>query len=394
MARDSFPREATQHASDTMLTTEELAALPIFSTLPPAKLGEVVKLAADIHLAPGEYAVHMGDDPALFVVISGLLEIVRLVDGIEQKLGERQPGVMHGEIPLVFGTQFQVSAKALEPTRVLRLEARHYYALAADAPEFAKTVRESAEYRISGPKGLKSIVAERRKPQVTMVGHRYDPSCVELRRFLTRNQITFEGVDVEDADLQARWQGPVPPEAELPTLRLADGTVLVKPQPRELAEQLGLQTRPNAEALRHGDHRRRAGRPRRGGVRRFRGAADAGVEREAPGGQAGTSSRIENYLGFPNGISGDELALRALRQAKRLGAEILVTRAIDRIDPDSARGSSRRRRRDLGADRDHRHRRELAPPRRRRLRPADRQGHLLRRGAERGGRDAGAWTST
>jgi thioredoxin reductase (NADPH) len=57
------------------------------------------------------------------------------------------------------------------------------------------------------------------------------------------------------------------------------------------------------------------------------------VEREAPGGQAGTSSRIENYLGFPNGVSGDELALRALEQAKRLGAEILVTRSIARIDP-------------------------------------------------------------
>ena len=56
------------------------------------------------------------------------------------------------------------------------------------------------------------------------------------------------------------------------------------------------------------------------------------VEREAPGGQAGTSSRIENYLGFPNGVSGDELASRALQQARRLGAEILVTRSIERID--------------------------------------------------------------
>src|SRR5690348_10313633 len=57
------------------------------------------------------------------------------------------------------------------------------------------------------------------------------------------------------------------------------------------------------------------------------------VEREAPGGQAGTSSRIENYLGFPSGVSGDELASRALQQARRLGAEILVTRSVSRIDP-------------------------------------------------------------
>ena len=57
------------------------------------------------------------------------------------------------------------------------------------------------------------------------------------------------------------------------------------------------------------------------------------IEREAPGGQAGTSSRIENYQGFPNGVSGDELASRALQQARRLGAEIIVTRAVSRIDP-------------------------------------------------------------
>src|SRR5258708_14770901 len=57
------------------------------------------------------------------------------------------------------------------------------------------------------------------------------------------------------------------------------------------------------------------------------------VEREAPGGQAGTSSRIENYLGFPGGVAGDELARRALMQARRLGAEILVTRSVTRIDP-------------------------------------------------------------
>jgi thioredoxin reductase (NADPH) len=59
------------------------------------------------------------------------------------------------------------------------------------------------------------------------------------------------------------------------------------------------------------------------------------IEREAPGGQAGTSSRIENYLGFPAGVSGNELASRALQQARRLGAEILVTRAIERIDADT-----------------------------------------------------------
>ena len=108
------------------------------------------------------------------------------------------------------------------------------------------------------------------------------------------------------------------------------------------------------------------------------------VEREAPGGQAGTSSRIENYLGFPSGVSGDELASRALQQARRLGAEILVTRSITRIDAATRQvhldGGDVLRARTiiLACGVSWRH---LAD---RGLRPARREGHLLRRGAQRG----------
>ena len=73
------------------------------------------------------------------------------------------------------------------------------------------------------------------------------------------------------------------------------------------------------------------------------------VEAEAPGGQAETSSRIENYLGFPNGISGDELGSRALRQARRLGAEILITRKAIHVDPGSAPSASTATRRSAPA---------------------------------------------
>ena len=108
-------------------------------------------------------------------------------------------------------------------------------------------------------------------------------------------------------------------------IRVVDGKTVVRPQLRRVAELLGLGTR-RGSGVRHGDRRRGPAGLAAAVYGASEGLRTIVVEREAPGGQAGTSSRIENYLGFPSGVSGDELASRALQQAQRLGAEILVTR--------------------------------------------------------------------
>ena len=162
---------------------------------------------------------------------------------------------------------------------------------------------------------------------------------------------------------------------------------MARPPVRDVANRLGLQTIPRVTEY---DVAIVGGGPA-GLAAAVYGASEGlrtiVIEREAPGGQAGTSSRIENYIGFPNGVSGDELASRALQQAKRLGAEILVTRSVARIDMAAREvwldGGDVVRARSVILATGVTWRR-LAH---RRLRQIDRQGHLLRSGAQRSGRD-------
>ena len=314
-----------------MLTIDEVRAVPLFSTLGTAQLELLAQTSADIHLGAGEYAVHEGDrDRALFAVLSGKMEVVKLFDGVERTLGWRIPGTIFGEIPIAIGSPFYGSYRASEPSRLIRVEARQYFAIAAASPEVSSKVSALARERIGGMQG---ISAQPPKPLVTLFGHRWDPACADMRRFLSRNQITFDSVPPDSPAFPTLWQGPLPEKNDWPALRLADGQVLHRPKARDVARLLGLQTSPR---LADYDAVIIGGGPA-GLAAAVYGASEGlrtlCVEREAPGGQAGTSSRIENYLGFPNGVSGDELASRALQQARRLGAEILVTRSVTGIDP-------------------------------------------------------------
>ncbi len=314
----------------TMFTVEELKNIPLLASLEDKELARIARVGEDICLSPGELAVAEGGPRAFFAVLSGEIEVFKTIDGVERRLGLRKPGAIFGEVPLALGTPFPGGYRAIEATRVLRMEPRDYYAVAAASHEFAEAFAKLARERIGGLQGL---AAEAPKPRVIMVGQRWDSVCSDMRRFLDRNQIVFDFLPIDSPDLSARWPGALPKEEDLPSLRFEDGSVLAKPGMRVLAQRLGLQTSPSSRKY---DTVIVGGGPA-GLAAAVYGASEGlhtlVIEREAPGGQAGTSSRIENYLGFPNGVSGDELADRALHQAKRLGAEILVTRSVERIDP-------------------------------------------------------------
>ncbi len=160
---------------------------------------------------------------------------------------------------------------------------------------------------------------------VRIVGHRFSKETHDLRDFLARNRVPGRWLDVE-RDGEARellTVAGVDPE-RLPVALLEDGSVLERPSVLELAERLGVSIAPAQE---HYDLVIVGGGPA-GLAAAVYGASEGlktvMVEREAPGGQAGQSSRIENYLGFPAGLSGSDLARRATDQARRLGAELLT----------------------------------------------------------------------
>ncbi len=170
-------------------------------------------------------------------------------------------------------------------------------------------------------------------PETKVVGHRWSARSSEVREFLARNQVPY------------RWYSSDSPEGErlllaaeadgraLPLVVTPDGEALLEPSDAELAERVGLATTPSADFY---DLVVIGGGPAGLGAAVYgasEGLRTVLVERTATGGQAGQSSRIENYLGFPDGVSGDQLTDRARRQAIRFGAELLTTRDVVGLEP-------------------------------------------------------------
>ena len=301
-----------------MVTLEELQAIPLFESLTEGQLAQLARTLPDIHLRAGEYAVHEGQARALIIPIEGRLEVTKTLDGVERVIGVRAQGELFGEVPMALNTPFLASVRAAEPSRVIRIEPKEYHGLAALAPAISAVLGAAALDRIEG---LQDIAAEPPAPALRVFGPRWDAACHALRAFLSNNRVPFDWVTTADGS---------PATVELP-----DGRVLVEPSLRDVASAVGLGFKPE-----HAEYNVViVGGGPAGLAAAVYGASEGLrtllVERTAPGGQAGTSSRIENYLGFPFGVSGDELAGRALAQAKRLGAEIIVTRTVEAIEPSS-----------------------------------------------------------
>lgn len=328
------PFQIERRTPTAMLTIPELKDIPIFACLSDANLVWLSQLAADVHLEPGEHLIYEGEPTSFFVVLEGATEVLKDVMGRQVKISEHNRGDFFGELPILMATAAPASVRAKTACHLARLDPQYLQELIRRSPECSAVILQTLNERV---KTVQKYMLDLPSSRVQIVGSKFDGDCREIRTFLTLNKIPYQWVD--------RDHGAQPASAD--AHRDPSGLSVVvdesfcfghSPTVREVAQVLGFQTAPhhqNYDVVIIG-----AGPA--GLAAAVYGASEGLsvllVERKAPGGQAGTSSRIENYLGFPNGISGDDLSQRAFRQAIKFGAEAVLTREVHEVVPERGGG--------------------------------------------------------
>ncbi len=311
-----------------MVTPDELRQVRIFSCLTDAERQRLAFRAADIRLEAGEWVFREGEAPWFFVILEGELTLFKDVMGREQEIHRYKVGEFFGEIPILLGSPTFASVRAFTEARVLRFDRQQLHELIRESAQCSAVILQTMSDRLNS---VQQYAAETPIARVLIVGSQYDTDCRDIRNFLSANRIPYEWVD-KDREPE-RVPPCMPRDLTGPAVVVDRQKCLHGPTVREVAEALDLQTAPKEE---HYDVVV-AGAGPAGMAAGVYGASEGLkvllVERAAAGGQAGTSSRIENYLGFPHGISGDDLSGRALQQARNFGAQIAMTRSIVSIVP-------------------------------------------------------------
>ena len=296
------------------VTTEDDAAFP---TLGATDIAVLESLGARRQVAPGDHLYRAGD-PAydFYVVVSGAVEIVVGSCGEERVLARHTAGRFLGELNLLTGLRVLVTARVVEEGEVIAVPAARLRHVIATQPALSDTILAAFIAR-------RALLLEGAAGAIRIVGSRFSPETGRMREFLARNRIPHEWLD-PDADPEVEEhlrQFHVPP-SDLPVV-VVTGSILRRPTVGELAQYLGLTV--DSLTDRCFDLVIVGGGPA-GLAAAVYGASEGlrtlALERRAVGGQAGSSSRIENYLGFPMGISGGDLAQRAEVQAEKFGAHL------------------------------------------------------------------------
>ena len=294
----------------------------LFPTLTDAQIARIAARGRLRPIARGEVLVEVGDKHvSFFVVLTGAVQAVKAADGTETPIVAHRPGQFTGEGSLMTGRPALARLRASEPGEVIELSRDQLLALVQTDAELGEILMRAFILR-------RGELIARDLGDVIMVGSSHCAGTLRVREFLIRNGHPFHYIDLDrDADAQQLLDRFHVSDADVPVLICHGDVVLRNPSNAQIADCLGFndaidQARLNDLVV--------VGAGPAGLAAAVYGASEGldvlVLESGSPGGQAGSSSRIENYLGFPTGISGLDLTVRAYAQAQKFGAQIMIAK--------------------------------------------------------------------
>jgi thioredoxin reductase (NADPH) len=293
----------------------------VFPTLTEAQIARIASRGRRRRVQPGEVLLNVGDQVRFFVVTEGKIDVISSLGPTESLIATLQPGQFTGEVNLLSGRRQFTRIRASEAGEVIEVEREQLLALVQTDTELSDILMRAFILR------RVELIAHQVGDAV-LIGSAHSAETLRIREFLTRNGYPHAYVDLDrDPDVQAlldRFQVSLD---DIPVVICRGQSVLRNPTNREIADCLGFNEAIDRTHLRDLIV---VGAGPSGLAAAVYGASEGldvlVLESEAPGGQAGSSSKIENYLGFPTGISGQELAGRAYTQAQKFGAQIMIAK--------------------------------------------------------------------
>lgn len=296
----------------------------IFPKLTPKQIRRIAQQGRTRTIDRGEILYEQGDSAtSFFLVITGELEVLRPSGTVETLVTVHHSGQFTGEVGTLSGRRTMFRVRATKPSKVLELDRQHMLTLVQTDAELGEILMRAFILR-------RAELIAAGVGDIVLIGSTYSADTLRIKEFLMRNGHPYSYIDLEhDPDVQNMLDSFHLAANEIPVVICRGQVVLRNPTKQEIADCLGFNESINQTHVRDLII---IGAGPSGLAAAVYGASEGldvlVLETGSPGGQAGSSSRIENYLGFPTGISGQDLAGRAYLQAQKFGAEILITRGI------------------------------------------------------------------
>ena len=294
----------------------------IFPKLTPAQIDRIAAHGRIRSVQPGEVLIEQGDTSVpFFVVITGEVEIVRPFDAYETLVTVHGSGEFTGEVNMLSGRRSFFRARATKPGKVIELDHQQMLTLVQTDAELSDILMRAFILR-----RVELIAAG--VGDIILIGSTHSASTLRIKEFLMRNGHPYSYIDLErDPDVQNLLDNFKISASEIPVLICRGQLALRNPSNQQIADCLGFNESVDQTHVRDLVV---IGAGPSGLAAAVYGASEGldvlVLETSSPGGQAGSSSKIENYLGFPTGITGQELAARAYLQAQKFGAHMLIAK--------------------------------------------------------------------